>query len=70
MAVSLERDSGVGIIKLNNPPANAYDHAVMKELDEAIYQVRFDPAVKAVFPSMSDAAPLTRFAVPRAEVPS
>ena len=44
MAVSLERDSGVGIIKLNNPPANAYDHAVMKELDEAIYQVRFDPA--------------------------
>lgn len=48
MAVSLERDSGVGIIKLNNPPANAYDHAVMKELDEAIYQVRFDPAVKAV----------------------
>src|SRR5207249_10985415 len=48
VAVSLERDSGVGIIKLNNPPANAYDHAVMKELDEAIYQVRFDPAVKAV----------------------
>ena len=45
MAVSLERDSGVGIIKLNNPPANAYDHAVMKELDEAIYQIRFDPAV-------------------------
>jgi len=48
VAVSLERDSGVGVIKLNNPPANAYDHAVMKELDEAIYQVRFDPAVKAV----------------------
>src|SRR5436189_233588 len=48
MAVSLERDNGVGIIKLNNPPANAYDHAVMKELDEAIYEIRFDPGIKAV----------------------
>jgi len=48
MAVSLERDNGVGVIKLNNPPANAYDHAVMKELDDAIYEIRFDPAIKAV----------------------
>ncbi len=48
MAVSLERDNGVGIIKLNNPPANAYDHAVMKELDDAIYEIRFDPGIKAV----------------------
>jgi enoyl-CoA hydratase/carnithine racemase len=48
MAVTLERDNGVGIIKLNNPPANAYDHAVMKELDDVIYEVRFDPVVKVV----------------------
>lgn len=48
MAISLERDNGVGVIKLNNPPANAYDHAVMKELDDAIYEIRFDPAIKAV----------------------
>jgi enoyl-CoA hydratase/carnithine racemase len=48
MAVSLEREGGVGIIKLNKPPANAYDHGVMKELDDAIYEVRFDPAVKVV----------------------
>ncbi|MPZ14226.1 MAG: enoyl-CoA hydratase/isomerase family protein [Chloroflexi bacterium] len=48
MAVSLERDDGVGIIKLNRPPANAYDHVVMKELDDAIYEVRFDRAVKVV----------------------
>ncbi len=48
MAVTLEKDNGVGIIKLNNPPANAYDHEVMKEIDDVIYQVRFDPDVKVV----------------------
>ena len=48
MAVTLEREDGVGVIKLNNPPANAYDHAVMKELDEAIYEVRFDSGIKVV----------------------
>lgn len=48
MAVTLEREDGVGVIKLNNPPANAYDHSVMKELDEAIYSIRFDPAIRVV----------------------
>jgi len=48
MAVSVERDNGIGVIKLNNPPANAYDHQVMKELDEAIYEIRFDPSIKVV----------------------
>jgi enoyl-CoA hydratase len=48
MAVSVERDNGVGIIKLNNPPANAYDHQVMKELDDAIYEIRFDSSIKVV----------------------
>jgi enoyl-CoA hydratase/carnithine racemase len=48
MAVTLERDNGIGIIKLNNPPANAYDHVVMKELDDAIYEIRFDPEIKVV----------------------
>jgi enoyl-CoA hydratase/carnithine racemase len=48
MAVSVERDNSVGIIKLNNPPANAYDHAIMKELDDAIYEIRFDPTIKVV----------------------
>jgi enoyl-CoA hydratase/carnithine racemase len=48
MAVTLERDEGVGIIKLNNPPANAYDHEVMRELDQAIYDARFDSSVKVI----------------------
>jgi enoyl-CoA hydratase/carnithine racemase len=48
MAVTVERDNGIGVIKLNNPPANAYDHQVMKELDDAIYEIRFDPGIKVV----------------------
>lgn len=48
MAVTLERDEGVGVIKLDNPPANAYDHTVMRELDEAIYEARFDSSIKVV----------------------
>jgi enoyl-CoA hydratase/carnithine racemase len=48
MVVSLERDNGIGIVKLNNPPANAYNHVVMKELDEAIYEIRFDRDIKVV----------------------
>jgi enoyl-CoA hydratase len=48
VAVSLERENGVGVVKLNNPPANAYDHAEMKELDDAIYEIRFDPEIKVV----------------------
>ena len=48
MAVTLERDEGVGVIKLNNPPANAYDHAVMRDLDEAIYEARFDGSIKVI----------------------
>ncbi|MBM2809762.1 MAG: crotonase [Chloroflexi bacterium] len=48
MAVTVERENGVGLIKLNNPPANAYDHAIMKELDDAIYEIRFDREIKVV----------------------
>ena len=46
--VTVQREDGIGLIKLNNPPANAYDHAVMKELDEAIYEARFDRDIKVV----------------------
>lgn len=48
MAVTLERNEGVGVIKLDNPPANAYDHAVMRELDQAIDDARFDASVKVI----------------------
>ncbi|HEY3728843.1 MAG TPA: enoyl-CoA hydratase-related protein [Solirubrobacteraceae bacterium] len=36
MAVSFDRDGGVGTITLDNPPANSYDLPVMTEFSEAV----------------------------------
>jgi enoyl-CoA hydratase/carnithine racemase len=36
---------GVATLTLTNPPANCYSHAMMRELDAAIVEARFDPAV-------------------------
>jgi len=39
---------GVGLIELNDPPANTYTHEMMRDLDEAILAARFDDDVHAV----------------------
>jgi enoyl-CoA hydratase/carnithine racemase len=39
---------GVATVTLTNPPANAYSHAMMKQLDAAILAARFDDAVHVV----------------------
>ena len=36
---------GVAIIELTNPPANTYSYEMMRQLDEAILQARFDENV-------------------------
>jgi enoyl-CoA hydratase/carnithine racemase len=38
-------DQGVAVITLSDPPANTYTHAMMRQLDDAILEARFDPAV-------------------------
>lgn len=38
-------EDGVAIIRLNDPPANTYSYEMMRQLDEAILQARFDPTV-------------------------
>ena len=38
-------ENGIAIFELNNPPANTYSYEMMRELDEAILQARFDPTV-------------------------
>jgi enoyl-CoA hydratase len=41
--VRLERDEhGVARIELTNPPANAYSYEMMRDLDDAILEARFD----------------------------
>lgn len=38
-------ERGVAVLTLDNPPANAYSHELMLELDAAILRARFDPEV-------------------------
>src|SRR3989304_4758141 len=38
-------DNGVAVIELNRPPVNSYTHELLRELDDALLQARFDDNV-------------------------
>ena len=40
--IDYSTEKGVAFIRLNDPPANAYTHEMLKELDAAILEARFD----------------------------
>ena len=46
--VTYAADTGLATITLDDPPANAYTHAMMRQLDEAVLQARFDDDVHAI----------------------
>jgi enoyl-CoA hydratase/carnithine racemase len=48
LAYSLTREGGVGVIAMQNPPANAYTKATLLELQRCIDEARNDPAVRCV----------------------
>ncbi len=48
MSVRLEKERGVGIIVLDNPPANLYDHAILREFASAIDDARMDGDIRNV----------------------
>ncbi len=48
MAVSLTRRDGIGIIILDNPPANAYTKPMLQELAQAVDEARNDDSVRCV----------------------
>src|SRR5687767_673078 len=41
-------DAGVAILTLNDPPANTYSYAMMRQLDDAILRARFDERVHVI----------------------
>ena len=41
-------DDGLAIIELDDPPANTYTHEMMRQLDDAILQARFDDNVHVI----------------------
>src|SRR5919205_434228 len=46
--VDYRTDAGVATITLNDPPMNAYTHEMMKDLDSAILEARFDNDVHVI----------------------
>jgi len=40
--IQLKKENGVAVITLDDPPANTYTHEMMKQLDAAILDARFD----------------------------
>jgi enoyl-CoA hydratase/carnithine racemase len=47
MAVSLDKQGKVGVIRLNRPPMNSYDRTFIDELNAAIDELRFDEGLTA-----------------------
>ncbi|HLZ20865.1 MAG TPA: enoyl-CoA hydratase/isomerase family protein [Ktedonobacterales bacterium] len=44
----IEMDGSVCVLKLNRPPANAHNFAMIRELEGIVNEIRWDPEVKAV----------------------
>ncbi len=67
--VQLSNDGGVAIIRINNPPVNALNHAVRTGLGEALEKARDDAAVEAIVvgtsgTTFSGGADITEFGKP------
>jgi len=43
--VTYRVEDGIAIMELNNPPANSYNHEMMRALDECVLKARFDESV-------------------------
>ena len=46
--IGYEVQDGVAVMTMDDPPANTYTHEMMKELDEAILDARFDESVHVI----------------------
>ena len=46
--VALEKEDGVAYMTLNDPPANTYTYEMMRQLDDAILDARFDDSVSVI----------------------
>jgi enoyl-CoA hydratase len=42
------KDGHIGFIEMDDPPANTYTHEMMRQLDEAILDARFDDAIEVI----------------------
>ncbi len=46
--INYSKDGHVAVIEMDDPPANTYTHEMMRQLDEAILDARFDQDVEVI----------------------
>ena len=46
--INYSKDAHVAIVEMDDPPANTYTHEMMRQLDEAILDARFDTGVEVI----------------------
>ncbi|HEY8313650.1 MAG TPA: enoyl-CoA hydratase/isomerase family protein [Candidatus Baltobacteraceae bacterium] len=46
--IDYTKDAHVAVIEMNDPPANTYTHEMMRQIDEAILDARFDQDVEVI----------------------
>jgi enoyl-CoA hydratase len=46
--VHYRAENGIAVIEMDDPPANTYTYALMRQLDDAILRARFDDAVHVI----------------------
>ncbi|MCL7926173.1 MAG: enoyl-CoA hydratase/isomerase family protein, partial [marine benthic group bacterium] len=46
--IRYEVQDGVAVMTMDDPPANTYTHEMMRDLDDAIIEARFDEAVHVI----------------------
>src|ERR1700688_1487829 len=46
--IQYKADNGVAVVEMDDPPANTYTYAMMRQLDQAILKARFDDDVHVI----------------------
>ena len=46
--INYRAENGIAVIEMDDPPANAYTYAMMRQLDDAILKARFDDDVHVI----------------------
>ena len=46
--IDQRKEDGILILEINNPPVNSYNHEMLRQLDEALLQARFDEETHAI----------------------
>ncbi len=46
--INYSREGHIGVIELDDPPANTYTHEMMRQMDDAILDARFDGEVEVI----------------------